>query len=63
MRRVAVAPYLLAPGFLPDRIGADAAAAGADLVAAPLGDAPEVARVVLERYDAACPVGAGRLPA
>ncbi|MFJ7893001.1 sirohydrochlorin chelatase [Streptomyces anthocyanicus] len=49
--RVAVAPYVLAPGFLPDRIarGAD----GADVLADVLGPAPEVARVLLERYDAA----------
>ncbi|MGW4299334.1 sirohydrochlorin chelatase [Streptomyces sp. NPDC004376] len=46
--RVAVAPYVLAPGFLPDRIarGAD----GADVLADVLGPAPEVARVLLERY-------------
>ncbi|MGV9254130.1 sirohydrochlorin chelatase [Streptomyces sp. NPDC003697] len=49
--RVAVAPYVLAPGFLPDRIARGAAAA--DLLADVLGPAPEVARVVLERYDAA----------
>ncbi|MGW8062595.1 sirohydrochlorin chelatase [Streptomyces ziwulingensis] len=49
--RVAVAPYVLAPGFLPDRIarGAD----GADVLADVLGPSPEVARVVLERYDEA----------
>ncbi|MFI1004248.1 sirohydrochlorin chelatase [Streptomyces galbus] len=50
--RVAVAPYVLAPGFLPDRIARGAA--GADVLAEVLGPAPEVARVVLERYDAAC---------
>ncbi|MEU3680651.1 sirohydrochlorin chelatase [Streptomyces sp. NPDC057144] len=49
--RVAVAPYVLAPGFLPDRIARGAA--GADVLADVLGPAPEVARVVLERYDAA----------
>ncbi|MEW2297855.1 sirohydrochlorin chelatase [Streptomyces sp. NPDC006743] len=49
--RVAVAPYVLAPGFLPDRIVRGAA--GADVVADVLGAAPEVARVLLERYDAA----------
>ncbi|CAL9402223.1 sirohydrochlorin chelatase [Streptomyces pilosus] len=49
--RVAVAPYVLAPGRLPDRIarGADRA----DVLADVLGPAPEVARVLLERYDAA----------
>ncbi|MFJ7336978.1 sirohydrochlorin chelatase [Streptomyces sp. NPDC101110] len=49
--RVAVAPYVLAPGFLPDRIARGAAQA--DLLADVLGAAPEVARVVLERYEAA----------
>lgn len=49
--RVAVAPYVLAPGFLPDRIARGAAEA--DVLADVLGPAPEVARVVLERYDAA----------
>ncbi|MFD5649704.1 sirohydrochlorin chelatase [Streptomyces sp. NPDC127039] len=49
--RVAVAPYVLAPGFLPDRIARGAA--GADVLADVLGPAPEVARVLLERYDAA----------
>ncbi|MEU8969311.1 sirohydrochlorin chelatase [Streptomyces monashensis] len=49
--RVAVAPYVLAPGFLPDRIARGAA--GADVRARVLGAAPEVARVLLERYDAA----------
>ncbi|MEV8125951.1 sirohydrochlorin chelatase [Streptomyces sp. NPDC085944] len=49
--RVAVAPYVLAPGFLPDRVARGAA--GADVLADVLGPAPEVARVVLERYDAA----------
>ncbi|MET9762360.1 sirohydrochlorin chelatase [Streptomyces sp. NPDC006372] len=49
--RVAVAPYVLAPGFLPDRIARGAAEA--DVLADVLGPAPEVARVVLERYEAA----------
>ncbi|MBV2354269.1 sirohydrochlorin chelatase [Streptomyces sp. J2-1] len=49
--RVAVAPYVLAPGFLPDRIARGAA--GADVLADVLGPAPEVARVLLGRYDAA----------
>ncbi|MGX1273047.1 sirohydrochlorin ferrochelatase [Streptomyces phaeoluteigriseus] len=48
---VAVAPYVLAPGFLPDRIARGAA--GADVLAEVLGPSPEVARVLLERYDAA----------
>ncbi|MEU9978381.1 sirohydrochlorin chelatase [Streptomyces sp. NPDC051014] len=49
--RVAVAPYVLAPGFLPDRIARGAAQA--DVLADVLGPAPEVARVLLDRYDAA----------
>ncbi|MEU3255480.1 sirohydrochlorin chelatase [Streptomyces sp. NPDC006997] len=49
--RVAVAPYVLAPGFLPDRIARGAA--DADVLADVLGPAPEVARVLLERYEAA----------
>jgi len=47
--RVAVAAYLLAPGFFATRL----AAAGADLVSAPLGPHPAVVRLVLARYDAA----------
>ncbi|WP_034087782.1 sirohydrochlorin chelatase [Streptacidiphilus albus] len=50
-RRIAVAPYLLAPGLLPDRIAAEAAAAGADALADPLGAAPELARLLLLRHD------------
>ncbi|MGW5303527.1 sirohydrochlorin chelatase [Streptomyces griseoluteus] len=46
--RVAVAPYVLAPGFLPDRIARGAA--DADVLAEVLGPAPEVARVLLDRY-------------
>jgi sirohydrochlorin ferrochelatase len=46
---VAVASYLLAPGLFADRL----AGAGADVTSAPLGDAPEVAGLVLARYDAA----------
>ncbi|MFD7433190.1 sirohydrochlorin chelatase [Streptomyces sp. NPDC059861] len=49
--RVAVAPYVLAPGFLPDRIARGAAEA--DVLAGVLGPAPEVARVLLERYEGA----------
>ncbi|MHC3469723.1 sirohydrochlorin chelatase [Streptomyces sp. 7R007] len=50
--KIAVAPYVLAPGFLPDRIARGAA--GADVLAEVLGPAPEVAQVLLERYDTAC---------
>lgn len=53
VRHVAVAPYVLAPGFLPDRILNGARAAGADVVADVLGDAPEVARLLLHRFDEA----------
>ncbi|MGW5634173.1 sirohydrochlorin chelatase [Streptomyces sp. NPDC003832] len=49
--RVAVAPYVLAPGFLPDRIARGAAEA--DVLSEVLGPAPEVARLLLERYDTA----------
>ncbi|MFE2302561.1 sirohydrochlorin chelatase [Streptomyces sp. NPDC059445] len=49
--RVAVAPYVLAPGFLADRIARGAARA--DVVAPVLGDAPEVVDVVLHRFDQA----------
>ncbi|MEU8466241.1 sirohydrochlorin chelatase [Streptomyces sp. NPDC029003] len=52
-RRVAVAPYVLAPGRLPDRIAAGARAAGADVLAPVLGAAPELVRLVLRRYDRA----------
>ncbi|MFF8297590.1 sirohydrochlorin chelatase [Streptomyces globisporus] len=57
--RVAVAPYVIAPGRLPDRIAAGAEAAGADVLADVLGPAPEVARLLLNRFDEArVPVGA-----
>ncbi|WP_199807917.1 sirohydrochlorin chelatase [Streptomyces sp. NRRL S-350] len=49
--RTAVAPYLLAPGLLPDRIAA--ASAGADVVADVLGAAPELAALLLARHDEA----------
>lgn len=52
-RRVAVVRYLLAPGFFADRVHAQALEAGASVVTETLGDAPELARVVLDRYDAA----------
>jgi sirohydrochlorin ferrochelatase len=51
--RVAVASYLLAPGFFSDRLHS----AGADLVTAPLcgpgAPDPRVVEVVLDRYEAA----------
>ncbi|MEV7291776.1 sirohydrochlorin chelatase [Streptomyces microflavus] len=59
VERVAVAPYVIAPGRLPDRIAAGAKAAGADVLADVLGPAPELARLLLDRYDEArVPVGA-----
>ncbi|MFJ7411191.1 sirohydrochlorin chelatase [Streptomyces sp. NPDC098077] len=53
VERVAVAPYVIAPGRLPDRIAAGAEAAGADVLAGVLGPAPELARLLLNRYDEA----------
>ncbi|WP_406422848.1 sirohydrochlorin chelatase [Streptomyces sp. NBC_00873] len=54
VRRVAVAPYVIAPGRLPDRIAAGARDAGADVLADVLGPSPELARLLLRRYDEAC---------
>ncbi|MFE5022332.1 sirohydrochlorin chelatase [Streptomyces sp. NPDC056656] len=51
VRRVAVAPYVLAPGHLPDRIARGASEA--DVLADVLGPAPEVARLLVRRYEAA----------
>jgi sirohydrochlorin ferrochelatase len=48
--RVAVATYLLAPGVFADQIRQASLAAGASAVSAPLGAAPEVADVIIERY-------------
>ncbi|MFD9360154.1 sirohydrochlorin chelatase [Streptomyces sp. NPDC060031] len=62
VRRVAVAPYVIAPGRLPDRIAAGAEAAGADVLSAVLGPSPELARLLLRRFDAASSSPA-RLPA
>ncbi|WP_231626775.1 sirohydrochlorin chelatase [Streptomyces apocyni] len=53
VRRVAVAPYVIAPGFLPDRIARGARTGGADVLADVLGPAPELARLLLTRYDEA----------
>ncbi|MFW6641190.1 sirohydrochlorin chelatase [Nocardiopsis algeriensis] len=52
-RRVAVATYLLAPGLFADRVRAQSLDAGADTVSEALQDAPELAQVAVERYDAA----------
>jgi sirohydrochlorin ferrochelatase len=51
--RVAVAPYVIAPGRLPDRIARGAAEAGADVLAEVLGPSPELAALLLRRYTAA----------
>ncbi|MEU5659746.1 sirohydrochlorin chelatase [Streptomyces sp. NPDC047737] len=53
VRRVAVAPYVIAPGRLPDRIAGGAEEAGADVLAGVLGPSPELARLLLTRYDEA----------
>jgi sirohydrochlorin ferrochelatase len=53
--RVVVASYLLAPGMFADRIRAASLAAGAAAVSRPLGASPEVADVVLDRYQEAGP--------
>ncbi|MGW2013866.1 sirohydrochlorin chelatase [Streptomyces sp. NPDC001927] len=49
VRRVAVAPYVIAPGRLPDRIAAGAAEA--DVLADVLGASEELARLLIRRYD------------
>ena len=59
---VVVATYLLAPGYFADKIAAGARAAGAAVVSGALGAAPEVARVILDRYAAAIR-GSAPLPA
>lgn len=56
-RRVAVAPYVIAPGRLPDRIAAGAAEA--DVLSGVLGPSPALARLLLNRYDEACVPSAG----
>ncbi|MEU6439709.1 sirohydrochlorin chelatase [Streptomyces sp. NPDC047046] len=61
--RIAVAPYVLAPGFLPDRIARGAREAGADVLAQALGPAPEVARLLVRRYEDALFAGTPRLAA
>ena len=52
-RRVVVASYLLAPGQFADRVRELSLAAGAAAVSGPLGAAPEVADVLLSRYQEA----------
>lgn len=48
--RVAVAPYVIAPGRLPDRIVSGAREAGAEVLADVLGPAPELAHLLALRY-------------
>ncbi len=55
VRRVAVAPYVIAPGRLPDRIARGAREAGADVLAEVLGPCEELARLVVLRYEEALP--------
>ncbi|WP_433519794.1 sirohydrochlorin chelatase [Nonomuraea sp. CA-143628] len=57
--RVAVAPYLLAPGYFADKVRRSTLEAGADVVADVLGPAPELAEVLLERYATAARAPAG----
>jgi len=49
--RVVLAPYVLAPGILPERLFAAARAARLDAVAPVLGAAAEVASLIVERYE------------
>ncbi|RSN51208.1 sirohydrochlorin chelatase [Actinomadura sp. WAC 06369] len=51
--RVVVASYFLAPGYFTDKVEDAALSAGADAVSPPLGAAPEVAELVVRRYDEA----------
>jgi sirohydrochlorin ferrochelatase len=62
-RRVAVSAYFLAPGRLYDTAARSALSAGAVGVAEPLGDAWELARLVLARVDAAPTTNAVRAAA
>jgi sirohydrochlorin ferrochelatase len=54
-RRIGVASYFLAPGLLYEVVTASARAAGAAVVAEPLGGASELARLVLARAATARP--------
>lgn len=61
-RRIAVARYFLGPGRLPDAVARDAGRADVDaVVSAPLGAAPELEQLVLERFDEAV-AGDVRMP-
>jgi sirohydrochlorin ferrochelatase len=57
VEHVAVAPYVVAPGYLPDRIRDGALRAGADVLAPVLGAAPELASLTALRYDEAAARG------
>ena len=52
-RRVVVASYLIAPGLFADRIRNASLAAGAAAVSPALGAVPEIADIVLDRYQEA----------
>ncbi|MFJ2092287.1 sirohydrochlorin chelatase [Streptomyces sp. NPDC087901] len=61
IRQVVVSPCFVAPGMLADRVAREASSA--DLLAPVLGDAPEIAALVLHRYDearAGRPAGSGQ---
>ncbi|CAM3773849.1 sirohydrochlorin chelatase [Nocardiopsis rhodophaea] len=51
--KIAVSGYLLAPGFFSDRVADQSFANGATIVSPALGDAPQLAQVILNRYEAA----------
>ncbi len=58
-RRIAVASWFLAPGRLPDRVASLAGDAAADtVVAEPMGAAPELASLIVDRYLAIAAVAA-----
>lgn len=63
VRRVAVAPYVIAPGRLPDRIVAGAREARADVLAPVLGAAPELVQLLQRRFDTAAAAPPGSLAA
>jgi sirohydrochlorin ferrochelatase len=52
-RRIGVSAYFLAPGFLYDSAARSAGEAGARVVADPLGDAPELVRLITARAEPA----------
>ncbi|MFJ6215728.1 sirohydrochlorin chelatase [Streptomyces sp. NPDC092296] len=57
--RVAVASYCFAPGRLFRQAADSSTAAGAVGISEPLGDAPELVELVLERFHQACDTKAG----